>query len=59
MEIKDGYLIVTDFLDHPQFVCSLDDLSKGIVKSVCVDENTRKYIYNEENAEAFERLKWK
>lgn len=56
--IDDGKLIVTDFLNHPQFVCSLDDLSRGIVKSVCVDENTRKYIPNEQNAEEFERLKW-
>ena len=57
--IVDGKkLIVTDFLDHPQFVCSLDDLSRGIVKSTCVDDNTRKYIPNEHNAEMFERLKW-
>lgn len=57
--IDDGKLIVSDFLNHPQFVCSLDDLSRGIVKSVCVNENTKKYIPNEQNAEKFERLKWK
>ena len=57
--IDDGKLIVSDFLNHPQFVCSLDDLSRGIVKSVCVNENTKKYIPNEQNAEQFERLKWK
>jgi len=56
--IDDSKLIITDFLDHPQFVCSLTDLSKGIVKSTCVDEKTQKYIYNEQNVEKFERLKW-
>ena len=56
--VEDGKLIITDFLDHPQFVCELSDLSNGIVKSVCVDANTRKYIPNEENREKFERLKW-
>lgn len=56
--IEDGKLIITDFLNHPQFVCSLDDLSKGIVKSVCVNENTKKYILNENNIEKFNRLKW-
>lgn len=56
--IEDNKLIVTDFLDHPQFVCDLNDLSKGIVKSVCVDENTKKYIPNENNKEKFDRLKW-
>lgn len=56
--IDDKKLIVTDFLDHPQFVCDLNDLSKGIVKSVCVDENTKKYIPNENNKDEFERLKW-
>ena len=56
--IDDNKLIVTDFLDHPQFVCDLTDLSKGIVKSVCVDESTKKYIPNENNKDEFERLKW-
>lgn len=56
--IEYGKLIITDFLDHPQFVCELSDLSKGIIKSECVDENTRKYIPNEKNREKFERLKW-
>ena len=56
--IEDKQIIITDFLNHPQFVCDLDDLSKGIVKSVCVDENTRKYIPNENNKEQFERLRW-
>lgn len=56
--IDDNKLIVTDFLDHPQFVCDLNDLSKGIVKSVCVDENTKKNIPNENNKDEFERLKW-
>lgn len=57
--IDNDNLVITDFLDKPQFVCSLKDLSKGIIKSKCVDENTKKYIYNEQNAEKFERLKWK
>ena len=56
--IKNGELIITDFLDHPQFICELDDLSKGIVRSICVDKDTKKYIPNEQNAEKFERLKW-
>ncbi|UKK50981.1 hypothetical protein L6472_13370 [Prevotella sp. E13-17] len=56
--IEDGKLIITDFLDHPQFVCELSDLSKGIINSVCVDANTRKYMPNDENREKFERLKW-
>ena len=51
-------LVVTDFLDKPQFVCNLNELSNGIIKSKCVNDNTRKYIYNEQNAEKFERLKW-
>jgi hypothetical protein len=57
--IDDDNLIVTDFLDKPQFVCRLSDLCKGIIRSECVDENTKRYIYNEKNAEKFERLKWK
>ena len=57
--IEDGKLIIADFLNHPQFVCSLDDLCKGIVKSVCVDEKTQMYIPNKENVEKFKRLKWK
>lgn len=57
--IDNDNLVITDFLDKPQFVCSLKDLSKGVVKSTCVDKNTMKYIYNEQNAEKFERLKWK
>lgn len=56
--VEDGKLIVTDFLDQPQFVCQLEDLSKGIVNAVCVDENTKKYIPNDENKEKFERLRW-
>ena len=56
--IDDGKLIITDFLNKPQFVCSLSDMSRGIVKSTCVDERTQKYIYNEQNAEKFKRLKW-
>lgn len=56
--IKDSKLIICDFLNHPQFVCSLEDLRKGIVKSECVDEHTREYIPNEKNAADFERLKW-
>ena len=51
-------IIITDFLDKPQFVCSLNDLSKGIINSVCVDEKTKKYIPNEQNMAEFERLKW-
>lgn len=58
LEMDNNNLIVTDFLNHPQFVCSLDDLRKGIVKSECVDEHTREYISNEKNAADFERLKW-
>lgn len=56
--INNENLVVTDFLNKPQFVCNLSDLSNGIIKSKCVDDNTRKYIYNEQNAEKFERLKW-
>lgn len=56
--IDNENLIITDFLDKPQFVCSLKDLSMGIVKSKCVDKDTIKYIYNEQNAEKFEQLKW-
>ena len=56
--VDDGKLIVTDFLDQPQFVCQLEDLSKGIVNAVCVDEHTKKYMPNEENKEKFERLRW-
>ena len=58
LEMDNNNLIVTDFLNHPQFVCSLEDLRKGIVKSECVDEHTREYIPNEKNAADFERLKW-
>ena len=57
--VDNDNLIVTDFLDKPQFVCNLKELRKGIVKSKCVDNNTIKYIYNEQNAEKFEHLKWK
>ena len=56
--VENGKLIVSDFLDHPQFVCKLSDLQKGIVKAICVDEHTKKYIPNENNKEMFERLKW-
>lgn len=56
--IDNEKLVISDFLKKPQFVCSLKDLSKGIVKSTCVDKNTMKYIYNEQNSEKFERLKW-
>lgn len=56
--IDKNNLVVTDFLNKPQFVCSLNDLGNGIIKSECVNDNTRKYIYNEQNAEKFERLKW-
>ena len=57
--VDEDKFVITDFLDKPQFVCSLSDLSRGIIKSECVDENTKKYIYNEQNAEKFEQLKWK
>lgn len=57
--IDNDNLVITDFLDNPQFVCDLNDLSKGIINSRCVDDNTKKYIYKEDNAEKFERLKWK
>ena len=56
--VENGKLIVSDFLDYPQFVCKLSDLQKGIVKAICVDEHTKKYIPNENNKEMFERLKW-
>ena len=56
--VEDGKMIVTDFLDHPQFVCSLDDMSKGVIKSVCVNKNTQEYIPNENNQADFEKLKW-
>ncbi len=55
---EDGKMIVTDFLDHPQFVCNLEDMSKGIIHSVCMDEHTRKYIPNANNQSDFDRLKW-
>lgn len=58
MITDESSLIITDFIGEPQFVCSLKDLSQGIVKSECVDENTKKYIPNEKNKEQFERLKW-
>lgn len=56
--IDDNKLIVTDFLDHPQFVCDINDLSKGIIKSVCVNEHTKKYIPNDNNKEKFKKLRW-
>ena len=56
--VEDGKMIVTDFLDHPQFVCSLDDMSKGVIKSVCVNKNTQEYIPNENNQADFGKLKW-
>ena len=56
--VEQGRLIVTDFLDIPQFVCDLRELQKGIVKSKCVYEHTRKYIPNDDNRWEFERLKW-
>lgn len=56
--IDDNKLIVTDFLDHPQFVCDVNDLSKGIIKSVCVNEHTKKYIPNDNNKEKFKKLRW-
>ena len=43
--IDNENLVITDFLGKPQFVCSLKDLSIGIVKSECVDNNTMIYIY--------------
>lgn len=55
---EDGKMIVTDFLDHPQFVCKLEDMSKGIIHSVCVNERTQMYIPNENNLAKFEELKW-
>ena len=56
---ENEHLIITDFLNKPQFICNLSDLCKGVIKSVCVDEDTMKYILNEKNVESFERLKWK
>ena len=56
--IDDDKLIITDFLNHPMFVCNLEDLAQGIVKSECVDEHVRKYIPCEENRAEFERLRW-
>lgn len=58
LEFEDGKMIVTDFLDHPQFVCSLEDMAKGIIKSECVDDHTRKYIPNADNQVDFDKLKW-
>lgn len=56
--IENGQLIITDFLDHPQFVCQLRDLSKGIVDAICVDESTKEDFPNENNKDKFERLIW-
>lgn len=58
LEFEDDKMIVTDFLDHPQFVCSLEDMKKGIIQSECVNENTRKYIPNADNQADFDKLKW-
>jgi hypothetical protein len=56
--IMDDNLVITDFLNQPQFICKLDELSMGIIKSVCVDDNTRKYIPNMSNIAEFNNLKW-
>ena len=56
---ENEHLIITVFLNKPQFICNLSDLCKGVIRSVCVDEDTMKYILNEKNVESFERLKWK
>ena len=56
--INDDKLIITDFLKRPQFICDIKDLSKGIIKSICVNDNTRKYMPNDDNRAEFTRLKW-
>lgn len=58
MIVTANTLVVTDFLNHPQFECQLEKLAKGIIKSTCLDENTRLYIPNENNIEKFARLRW-
>ena len=58
LEFEDDKMIVTDFLDHPQFVCSLEDMKKGIIQSECVNEHTRNYIPNADNQVDFDKLKW-
>ena len=57
--ITDNTLLITDFLNHPQIECQLDNLTNGIIKSKCLNENTKLYIPNEQNFEDFEKLKWK
>ena len=58
LAIREGKLIILDFLNHPQFECSLNDLSTGVINPICLDENTKKYMPNETNRDKFERLKW-
>ena len=56
--VTDKTLMITDFIDKPQFECQLSDLAAGIIRSVCLDENTRKYIPNDDNKEEFAKLRW-
>ena len=56
--VTESKLLVVDFLDHPQFECLLDDLAQGIIRSKCLDENTKLYIPNEDNIEEFRKLRW-
>ena len=56
--VTDKTLMITDFIDKPQFECQLSDLAAGIIRSVCLDENTRKYIPNDDNKEEFVKLRW-
>ena len=56
--VKEKRRLTADAFLSEEDVCSLSDMSRGIVKSTCVDERTQKYIYNEQNAEKFKRLKW-
>ena len=56
--VTESKLLVADFLDYPQFECLLDDLAQGIIRSTCLDENTKLYIPNEDNIEKFRKLRW-
>ena len=56
--VTESKLLVVDFLDYPQFECLLDDLAQGIIRSTCLDENTKLYIPNEDNIEKFRKLRW-
>ena len=45
-------------MDVLRFECLLDDLAQGIIRSKCLDENTKLYIPNDDNIEEFRKLRW-